>query len=103
MTKPINNVHPFRNKVDQFKFRLNELLLLSADMCGKPKLSTAAMNVWIDDLAEYPIEMIEKAFQMHRKSDQAQYSPVPQIGMIVGHLEELKAIVAPHLVRPSAR
>ena len=102
MAKPMNNIHPFRNKAEQFKSHLTDLLLHSADVAGKPKPSPAVMNTWIEDLAEYPIDMITKAFQMHRKSDQAQFSPVPQIGMIVGHLEELKAIVAPHLVRPSA-
>ena len=89
-------------KQNSFCARMTEILGLSTELSGKPRLSPAIVQIWISDLAEYPIDMIEKAFQMHRKSDQAQYSPVPQIGMIVGHLEELKSIVAPYLVRPSA-
>jgi len=99
-------VHQFKDasrKIqDAFCERLVELLGLTAELAGKPRPSHAVMQVWISDLSEYPINMIEKAFAMHRKGPQAQFSPIPQIGMIVGHLEELKAIMAPHLVRPSA-
>ena len=87
---------------DAFCERMVELLGLTAELAGKPRPSPAVMQVWISDLSEYPINMIEKAFAMHRKGPQAQFSPIPQVGMIIGHLEELKSIMAPHLVRPSA-
>ena len=85
-----------------YVLRLGNLLDTTCEMVGRAKLSQEVKKVWVQDFQSYPIDVIEKAFEMHRKSQSARFSPVPSAGLILEQIELLQAICDPLKLWPSA-